>query len=143
MGLKFLMFTSTSQKIVCAGSTDEPEKYYGAADLLVHPTPYDACSLTVLEALSSGLPVVTTSSNGANGIINLGEVGFVIPDPRDDKLLTQQISFFSDPEVREKALIAARSLAEHFSLEKNWSRMRDILEEKFEKGVLANRRSNG
>ncbi len=41
-----------SEEIVFAGSTDEPEKYYGAADLLVHPTFYDACSLTVLEALS-------------------------------------------------------------------------------------------
>ena len=132
-----------SEEIVFAGSTNEPEKYYGAADLLVHPTFYDACSLAVLEALASGLPVITTTSNGASGIINLREVGFVISDPRDDKILAQQITFFSDPEVREKALIAARSLAEHYSLEKNWSRMRDIFEKNFEKSVLANRRSNG
>jgi UDP-glucose:(heptosyl)LPS alpha-1,3-glucosyltransferase len=44
-----------SEEVVFAGSTNEPEKYYGAADLLVHPTFYDACSLTVLEALASGL----------------------------------------------------------------------------------------
>ena len=55
------------KEIIFAGSTDEPEKYYGAADLLVHPTFYDACSLTVLEALASGLPVITTLSNGAGG----------------------------------------------------------------------------
>jgi UDP-glucose:(heptosyl)LPS alpha-1,3-glucosyltransferase len=132
-----------SEEIVFAGSTNEPEKYYGAADLLVHPTFYDACSLAVLEALASGLPVITTTSNGASGVINLGEVGFVISDPRDDKILAQQITFFSDPEVREKALIAARSLAEHYSLEKNWSRMRDIFEKNFEKRVLSNRRSDG
>ena len=87
--------------------------------------------------------MITTTSNGASGIINLREVGFVISDPRDDKILAQQITLFSDPEVREKALIAARSLAEHYSLEKNWSRMRDIFEKNFEKSVLANRRSNG
>ena len=120
-----------SEEVIFAGSTDEPEKYYGAADLLVHPTFYDACSLTVLEALASGLPVITTSSNGASGRINLRELGFVISDPREDKILAQQILFFSDPEVREKALIAARSLAEHYSLEKNWSRMRDIFQKNF------------
>jgi UDP-glucose:(heptosyl)LPS alpha-1,3-glucosyltransferase len=117
-----------SKELIFAGSTEEPEKYYGAADLLVHPTFYDACSLTVLEALASGLPVITTSSNGASGLINLRELGFVITDPRDDKILAQQITFFSDPKVREKALIAARSLAEHYSFEKNWSRMRDIFQ---------------
>jgi len=120
-----------SEEVIFAGSTDEPEKYYGAADLLVHPTFYDACSLTVLEALASGLPVITTSSNGASGRINLRELGFVISDPREDKILAQQILFFSDPKVREKALIAARSLAEHYSLEKNWSRMRDIFQKNF------------
>ena len=120
-----------SEQIIFAGSTDEPEKYYGAADLLVHPTFYDACSLTVLEALASGLPVITTSSNGASGLINLHELGFVISDPRDHKILAQQITFFSDPKVREKSLIAARSLAEQHSLEKNWSRMRDIFLKNF------------
>jgi UDP-glucose:(heptosyl)LPS alpha-1,3-glucosyltransferase len=119
------------KEVIFAGSTNEPEKYYAAADLLVHPTFYDACSLTVLEGLASGLPVITTSSNGASGIINLRESGFVITDPRDDKILAQQITFFSDPKVREQALIAARSLAEHYSLEKNWSRMRDIFQKNF------------
>jgi UDP-glucose:(heptosyl)LPS alpha-1,3-glucosyltransferase len=131
-----------SEEVVFAGSTDEPEKYYGAADLLVHPTFYDACSLTVLEALASGLPIVTTACNGASGVINLREAGFVISDPRDDKMLAQQITFFSDPEVREKALIAARSLAEGYSLDKNWSQMREIFQKNFQQGLLANRRSH-
>jgi UDP-glucose:(heptosyl)LPS alpha-1,3-glucosyltransferase len=69
--------------VIFAGSSDEPEKYYGAADLLVHPTFYDACSLTVLEALASGLPVITTASNGASGVIRREEEGQVIDDPRN------------------------------------------------------------
>ena len=85
MGLKFLMFTGDSQKIVFAGFTGEAEKYYGPADLLVHPTFYDACSLTGLEALASGLPVITTTPNGGSGIIAQGQEGWVIDDPRDGK----------------------------------------------------------
>jgi UDP-glucose:(heptosyl)LPS alpha-1,3-glucosyltransferase len=71
------------EEVVFAGSTNQPEKYYGAADLLVHPTFYDACSLTVLEGLVSGLPVITTSSNGASGILPQREDGWVIQEPKD------------------------------------------------------------
>jgi UDP-glucose:(heptosyl)LPS alpha-1,3-glucosyltransferase len=115
-----------SEEIVFAGSTDEIEKYYGAADLLVHPSFYDACSLTVFEALASGLPVITTSSNGASGILTQGKEGFVLFDPRDRQALKRQISFFFDPEARQRASIAARSLAEHYSVERNYREMKDI-----------------
>jgi len=120
-----------SEEVVFAGSTDEPEKYYGASDLLVHPTFYDACSLTVLEALASGLPVITTHSNGASGIITEGQEGFVISDPRDDQTLMEKISFFLNREKVEKASIAARQLAESHSLERNWREMKNIFQKGF------------
>jgi len=116
-----------SQEVIFVGSTDEPEKYYGAADLLVHPTFYDACSLTVLEALASGLPVVTTLSNGASGIITSGQEGFVISDPGDSRTLGSRISFLLDQEVIGKASIAARCTAENHSHERNWGEMRRML----------------
>jgi UDP-glucose:(heptosyl)LPS alpha-1,3-glucosyltransferase len=112
-----------AEEVIFAGSTSEPEKYYGASDLLVHPTFYDACSLTVLEALASGLPVITTHSNGASGIITQGQEGFVISDPREDQSLAEDISFFLNREKLEKASIAARRLAESYSLERNWREM--------------------
>jgi len=117
------------EEVVFAGSTDEPEKYYGASDLLVHPTFYDACSLTVLEALASGLPVITTRWNGASGIITQGQEGFVISDPRDDRILAEKIMFFLDREKMERASMAARRLAEFYSVEKNWEEMKHILDE--------------
>lgn len=119
------------EEMIFAGSTDEPEKYYGASDLLVHPTFYDACSLTVLEALASGLPVITTRCNGASGIITIGREGFVISNPKDSQTLGQQISFFFDKELMEKASTASRRLAEYYSLEKNWGEIRNILGEVF------------
>ncbi|OGP94749.1 MAG: hypothetical protein A2157_05655, partial [Deltaproteobacteria bacterium RBG_16_47_11] len=117
-----------SKEMVFAGTTEEPQKYYGAADLLVHPTFYDACSLTVLEALASGLPVITTSSNGASGIITQGKEGFILPDPRDHRTLAERISFFLNDENRAKASIAARELAERYSNERNWEEMKGVIE---------------
>jgi len=117
-----------SGEVLFVGSTDEPEKYYGAADLLVHPSFYDACSLTVLEALASGLPVITSSSNGASGILHQGKEGFVISDPRDEKDLEEKMSVFLDPKRREEASRAARTLAEEHSTERNWREMRAVFD---------------
>jgi UDP-glucose:(heptosyl)LPS alpha-1,3-glucosyltransferase len=115
------------KEVIFAGSTDEPEKYYGAADLLVHPTFYDACSLTVLEALASGLPVITTTSNGAGGILMNGQGGSILFDPREGLLLRQRISFFLNQEVRKSASIEARRIIEDYSIERNWREMKEII----------------
>lgn len=123
------------EEVVFVGSTEQPEKYYGASDLLVHPTFYDACSLTVLEALATGLPVITTHSNGASGIITQGQEGFVIADPRDDQALAEKILFFLDREKIEGASMAARHLAESYSLEKNWKEIKNIFQESLPRGV--------
>jgi UDP-glucose:(heptosyl)LPS alpha-1,3-glucosyltransferase len=129
--------TGILDEVIFAGSTSEPEKYYGASDLLVHPTFYDACSLTVLEALATGLPVITTHSNGAGGIINEGKEGFVISDPRDDQVLAEKISLCMNPQKAERISIAARHLAESYSLERNWGEMRRLLQSHFlRKGQL-------
>jgi UDP-glucose:(heptosyl)LPS alpha-1,3-glucosyltransferase len=124
-----------SEEVIFVGSTDEPEKYYGSSDLLVHPTFYDACSLTVLEALASGLPVITTYSNGASGIITQGQEGFVIADPRDDQVLAEKILFFLDREKIQKASTTARRLAESYSVERNWREMESVFQKSLSRGV--------
>lgn len=68
--------------IVLAGKAADLEYIYPACDCLVHPTFYDACSLVVLEALAAGIPVITTSANGASMFVNGN--GRIIPagDPK-------------------------------------------------------------
>jgi UDP-glucose:(heptosyl)LPS alpha-1,3-glucosyltransferase len=128
-----------SQEVIFAGSTDEPEKYYGAADLLVHPTFYDACSLTVLEALASGLPAITTISNGAGGILKNGQGGFVIESPLDTKALTAKIIFFLEDRKRQESCVLARRCIEGFLVELNYRQIISILL----KSVEDRRVSNG
>ncbi len=67
-----------SRRFIFGGKVEDMERVYPACDCLVHPTYYDACSLTVLEALASGIPVITTDSNGAAMYIR-EDNGFVIP----------------------------------------------------------------
>ena len=120
-----------SGEMVFAGSTDEPERYYGAADLLVHPTFYDACSRTVLEAMASGLPVITTTSNGASGILTNGEEGFVIEDPRNIENFSERIALFWDEEKRKGASFRSRRCIEHYAFDKDNKTLKEV----FHRGI--------
>jgi len=95
------------------------ERYYASSDVYAHPTFYDACSLSVLEGMASGLPVITTASNGASGYVNEGENGFVLPRAGDPEALADRILRALDPAFREKAGPAARRKAEEFPLSRN------------------------
>jgi UDP-glucose:(heptosyl)LPS alpha-1,3-glucosyltransferase len=110
-----------------AGGVRDLERYYPSADILVHPTFYDACSLVVLEALASGVPVITTRYNGAGGIISDGQEGFVLEDPREVETLTEKILYLADPVRLQEASMAARALAEKYPQKRSYRAMLDAL----------------
>jgi UDP-glucose:(heptosyl)LPS alpha-1,3-glucosyltransferase len=122
-----------AKKLGCAndvlfvGGVKDLERYYASADILVHPTFYDPCSLVVLEALASGLPVITTRRNGAGGIIEDGLEGFVIDDPRAIETLARAIVYLSDPARLQEAAIAARALAKKNSQERSYRAMMEAI----------------
>src|SRR4029434_7180905 len=66
--------------------------YYAAADAYIHPTYYDPCSLVLLEAAASGLPIVTTRRyNGVVELFRTGEDILTIDLPTDEDALFAQI----------------------------------------------------
>ena len=107
------------------GSIDDPRPYYAAADVYVQPTFYDPCSLVVLEALASGLPVITSRFNGAGELITPGVEGHVIDDPADVEGLATVIAGLCDGAVRHESSVAARRLALQHTIQRN---VREILE---------------
>lgn len=113
--------------VLFAGGVRDLERYYASADILVHPTFYDPCSLVVLEALASGLPVITTISNGAGGIVTAGQEGFVLDDPRDAEVLAETILSLVDPARLKKASVAARRLAVKFSQKRSYQTMLEAM----------------
>ncbi len=51
------------------GLVREPERFLQSADVMVLPTRYDPFANSCLEALACGIPVLTTSANGASEIL--------------------------------------------------------------------------
>ena len=86
-----------------------------AADFLVFPSRYEPFGLVVIEAMATGIPVITASSTGAADLVK-PEAGIVISDPEDVKALTEALqTLTSYPELRNKMGQAARTIAEQHS----------------------------
>jgi UDP-glucose:(heptosyl)LPS alpha-1,3-glucosyltransferase len=98
------------------GGRRDPEACYGAGDLYVLPTQYDPFANTTLEALASGLPVVTTAANGGCEVLDDGQHGAVMPDADDREALLQALLMWSDRERLRDCSVAARSRAEQYGV---------------------------
>jgi UDP-glucose:(heptosyl)LPS alpha-1,3-glucosyltransferase len=127
-------YQETARRLGCVdrlrftGPLTTIEDLYAAADVYVHPTWYDPCSLVVLEALASGLPVITTRFNGAGELITEGREGFLLESPADIRGLADRMGYFFETSRIPSMGIQARSLAEQFSWERNVEEMLRVLE---------------
>lgn len=111
------------------GPSKDTAKYYALSDVFALPSIYEPFSNACLEALASGLPVVTTRANGASEIITEGVNGSIVEDPSDHEELSRRISIFLDAKRLEMAAIAARSAAERFPIERTVGSILELMEE--------------
>lgn len=109
--------------VVFPGATETPQMYYDACDVFVLPTFYDACSLVVFEAMSCGLPVITSLHNGASGVIEPGVDGFIIGDPSDPSEICGYMQRLLDRSFLGRASRNALLKSRKFSLEANHDQM--------------------
>jgi UDP-glucose:(heptosyl)LPS alpha-1,3-glucosyltransferase len=92
---------------------------YAAADIFILPSIYDPFSNACLEALASGLPVVTTRDNGFSEIIEDGVHGSIVDLPNNVMALRDAIRFWSDESRRGTARSAIVDRASQFDILKN------------------------
>ena len=100
---------------------------YAAADIFILPTIYDPFSNACLEALVSGLPVITTRSNGFSEIVENGVHGSIIDNPAKLVGLRDAIHFWSDSSRRNAARSANIERASQFDFPKNVAQTLEIL----------------
>jgi UDP-glucose:(heptosyl)LPS alpha-1,3-glucosyltransferase len=94
------------------GSLNDPFPLLAATDIYLHPTFYDACCLSVLEAAACGLPIITTKTNGASERFVHAKSAFIINDSRDVGAICRYLRILQDPEERMVMGYLARDTAE-------------------------------
>ena len=117
------------QTVVFIGRIRNMEECFANSDVLVLPTYYDACSLVVFEAMASGLPCITTRSNGAAGIITDGVDGFILDHPPQVEALADKMALLLQPALRESMSRDAVTAARQYTIQRNHQEILRILEE--------------
>lgn len=103
---------------------------YGTCDLFVLPSVWEVLPIAVLEAMSSGKPVVCTDAGGDREMVRDGVNGYVVP-MRDSRALAEKVNrVLADPGLRSRMGAASRRIAEE---EFDWkliaARTRQVYEE--------------
>ncbi len=104
------------------GPSADPERLLQAADVMILPTRYDPFANVCLEALASGIPALTTSSNGA---------AEVLPRPW---MVADDVAGFTAGLLRAEAegrdlREACRTTAERFTTDASYTRAFALLQE--------------
>jgi glycosyltransferase involved in cell wall biosynthesis len=104
-----------SQRVHFLGFRRDIADIMKATDLFVFPSRYEACTLVLLEAIASGLPVITATAAGGSEIVT-PECGVVLSDTEDRLALADAMSKLAgDRSLRMQMGQAARAIAEKHS----------------------------
>ena len=105
-------------------------RLYQTCDALVLPTLGDCFSLASIEAMATGLPVITSAVGGIPDIVDDGTTGFLLA-PGDGKALADALeALVGDPTRRLQFGAAGRRKAvECFDAAKNGAKAVDLLRE--------------
>jgi glycosyltransferase involved in cell wall biosynthesis len=95
---------SLQEKIDLVGekSPEDVLDYMVSADIFVLPSLREGFPNVFLEAMGSGLPIVSTNVDGLPEIIADGINGFLVPPKNADQLADKVCQLLSDTELREK-----------------------------------------
>ncbi|HYL80565.1 MAG TPA: glycosyltransferase family 4 protein, partial [Candidatus Acidoferrum sp.] len=121
-------------RVTFVGPVPDPESYYAAADAMALPTFFDPFANVTLEAMASGLPVVTSRSNGASEILRPGVDGLVIDRADDVHALAEALASLQDPARRAALGEHARETALKYPWEGPLGKTLEVYREVAERG---------
>lgn len=102
-------------RVAWHGPTDDAAAWYAASDLLVLPTQYEPFGLVIVEALATGLPVLTTRLAGAADAVVPDVNGLLQDDPHDAEELARLLARALAPSVLPSWAAAASESVARFS----------------------------
>jgi L-malate glycosyltransferase len=97
-------------------------RFYADADIYVQTPDIDNMPSSILEAYSSGLPVISTGAGGVPAMLTDGVHGLLSPLNDDAHVARNICRLLEDPELTQRVVQAGSDVAEGLA----WPRVRDL-----------------
>ncbi len=112
-------------------------QFYHDTDIFIFPSIWEEpFSLTLLEAMACGLPVIGTTTGGSKEILKNKENCLVFPAGNSDALSQAMVELINDKQLRTKIAANARNVVlEGFDKQKKFKEIQQFLEGVFRKGL--------
>jgi glycosyltransferase involved in cell wall biosynthesis len=94
-----IVSSKLQNEVVLHGNVGNVPEFLANSDFYLHPATYEPFGLAIIEAMASGIPVISINGQGNADIILDGINGFMI-DPADAKVFADKILFLiHSPEI--------------------------------------------
>lgn len=104
------------------------QSLYETSDIFVFPSLWEGFGMVLAEAMSYGLPIVTTNAGAIPYLVKDGRNGFLVP-PQDPERLAQSIDkLIASPELRAEFGEVNRKVAAEFSWERSFAKVVNFLD---------------
>jgi glycosyltransferase involved in cell wall biosynthesis len=125
-----------SEYVSLVKETRKIDYFYGAIDIFCLSSDSEGMPLTLLEALASGVPVVSTEVGGISEVIESGKNGYLVPKGSAEFLAKRIVELLQDPsKAAELALAGRKMVHERFPAEKMVGATEAVYEEVLAKAV--------
>lgn len=119
-----------SDKVVFAGFQGDIPALLNMFDLFVLSSIREGTSLTLIEAMAAGLPIVATDIGGNPNVVSDKNTGLLVPAQDPDKLAEAIICLCRNPKMREEMGKAGRKrMEENFNLGRTADRYAELYTE--------------
>jgi glycosyltransferase involved in cell wall biosynthesis len=102
----------------------------GCTDVVVLCSETESAPLTLLEGMSSGLPVVATNVGGIPEIVEDGVNGYLVPPKHPEAIAERILELNADPKLRRRLGGSAReTILERYTIDKIVDQYVDVYKE--------------
>lgn len=105
-----------NSKVFLHGNVDNISKFLKESNIYIHTAKSESFGLTLIEALASGLPVITLNGGGNKNLIIQGMNGYLINNPNVNEFTNKIIELWQNKSLLKKQSRYAKQFAKQFDI---------------------------